>query len=96
MRTRRRSSPAPATPARTGSSFTSGHLPLPGLWQAILDRGQSHGVIPAGLGARDTLRFEAGMSLYGNDIDNTTTPLEAGLGWIVKFKKGRLHRPGRA
>jgi aminomethyltransferase len=59
-----------------------------GLWQAILDRGQSHGVIPAGLGARDTLRFEAGMSLYGNDIDNTTTPLEAGLGWIVKFKKG--------
>jgi len=60
----------------------------PRLWRAILDRGQSHDVLPAGLGARDTLRFEAGMSLYGNDIDNTTTPLEAGLGWIVKFKKG--------
>ena len=60
----------------------------PRLWREILDRGQPHGVLPAGLGARDTLRFEAGMSLYGNDIDNTTTPLEAGLGWIVKFKKG--------
>jgi aminomethyltransferase len=58
------------------------------LWREILDRGQQHGVLPAGLGARDTLRFEAGMSLYGNDIDSTTTPLEAGLGWIVKFKKG--------
>jgi len=60
----------------------------PGLWQAILDRGQPHDLLPAGLGARDTLRFEAGMSLYGNDIDHTTTPLEAGLGWIVKLKKG--------
>ncbi|MCJ7753762.1 MAG: glycine cleavage system aminomethyltransferase GcvT [Thermoanaerobaculales bacterium] len=60
----------------------------PGLWRAILDSGQPHGVLPAGLGARDTLRFEAGLSLYGNDIDSTTTPLEAGLGWIVKFKKG--------
>ena len=59
-----------------------------GLWRAILDRGQPHDVMPAGLGARDTLRFEAGMCLYGQDIDNTTTPLEAGLGWIVKFKKG--------
>jgi aminomethyltransferase len=60
----------------------------PGLWRAILDRGRPHDLVPAGLGARDTLRFEAGMSLYGNDIDNTTTPLEAGLDWIVKFKKG--------
>ena len=60
----------------------------PGLWRAILDRGQPHDLKPAGLGARDTLRFEAGMSLYGYDIDNTTTPLEASLGWIVKFKKG--------
>jgi aminomethyltransferase len=60
----------------------------PGLWRAILDRGQAHDLVPAGLGARDTLRFEAGMSLYGHDIDNTTTPLEANLGWIVKFKKG--------
>jgi aminomethyltransferase len=59
-----------------------------GLWRAILDQGKPHGLMPVGLGARDTLRFEAGMSLYGNDIDETTTPLEAGLGWIVKFKKG--------
>lgn len=59
-----------------------------GLWQAILAEGGPKGVQPAGLGARDTLRFEAGMSLYGNDIDHTTTPLEAGLGWIVKLAKG--------
>ena len=58
----------------------------PGLWEAILVEGRPKGVQPAGLGARDTLRFEAGMSLYGNDIDDTTTPLEAGLGWIVKLK----------
>ena len=43
--------------------------------------------MPVGLGARDTLRFEASMALYGNDIDDTTTPLEAGLGWIVKLEK---------
>jgi len=60
----------------------------PGLWRAILDQGRPHDLLPAGLGARDTLRFEAGMTLYGNDIDHTTTPLEAGLGWIVKFNKG--------
>ncbi len=50
--------------------------------------GQPLGLIPAGLGARDTLRFEAGMCLYGNDIDEKTTPLEANLGWIVKLGKG--------
>jgi glycine cleavage system T protein (aminomethyltransferase) len=60
----------------------------PEIWRAILAEGRPKGLLPAGLGARDTLRFEAGMSLYGNDIDSTTTPLEAGLGWIVKFKKG--------
>ena len=60
----------------------------PEIWRAILAEGRPKGLLPAGLGARDTLRFEAGMSLYGNDIDDTTTPLEAGLGWIVKFKKG--------
>ncbi len=58
------------------------------LWRAILEEGASKGVIPAGLGARDTLRLEAGMALYGNDIDETTTPLEAGLDWIVKLSKG--------
>jgi aminomethyltransferase len=60
----------------------------PGLWRAILDQGRPHELLPAGLGARDTLRFEAGMSLYGHDIDHTTTPIEAGLDWIVKLKKG--------
>ena len=58
----------------------------PALWRALLAAGKPKGVQPAGLGARDTLRFEAGMSLYGNDIDHTTTPFEAGLGWIVKMK----------
>jgi aminomethyltransferase len=58
------------------------------VWRAIVEEGQPHGLQPAGLGARDTLRFEAGMCLYGNDIDATTTPLEAGLDWIVKLDKG--------
>jgi aminomethyltransferase len=60
----------------------------PELWRAILDQGQPDNLVPVGLGARDTLRFEAGMSLYGKDIDHTTTPLEAGLDWIVKLDKG--------
>jgi aminomethyltransferase len=54
----------------------------------VLDAGREHGVIPCGLGARDTLRLEAKMALYGNDIDHSTTPLEADLGWIVKMEKG--------
>ncbi len=53
------------------------------VWQALLAAGQSAGVVPAGLGARDTLRLEASMRLYGNDIDDTTTVLEAGLGWMI-------------
>ncbi|HTK29464.1 MAG TPA: glycine cleavage system aminomethyltransferase GcvT [Vicinamibacterales bacterium] len=57
------------------------------LWQAILQAGESAGVAPCGLGARDTLRLEAAMRLHGNDIDQTTTALEAGLGWIVGWKK---------
>jgi aminomethyltransferase len=57
------------------------------VWQALLDSGRSADVIPCGLGARDTLRLEAGMRLHGNDIDETTTPLEADLGWIVGWKK---------
>ena len=60
----------------------------PRLWGAILDAGQPLGVKPVGLGARDTLRLEARLSLYGNDIDETTNPLEAGLGWVVKLGKG--------
>jgi len=57
------------------------------LWEAVLTAGEAHDLLPAGLGARDTLRLEMGMCLYGNDIDDTTSPLEAGLGWITKFTK---------
>jgi aminomethyltransferase len=57
------------------------------VWQALLDAGSSAGVVPCGLGARDTLRLEAGMRLCGQDIDGTTTPVEAGLGWIVGWQK---------
>jgi len=62
----------------------------PRLFREILDAGRSSGVLPCGLGARDTLRLEAKMALYGNDIDETVTPLEADLGWIVKMKKGEF------
>ena len=57
-------------------------------WKALLDVGEGHGLIPTGLGARDTLRLEMGYMLYGNDITDDTSPLEAGLGWITKLKKG--------
>lgn len=58
------------------------------LWAEFLERGSDAGLMPAGLGARDTLRLEAGMMLCGQDIDEETTPIEAGLSWIVKWKKG--------
>ena len=57
------------------------------IWEAILKAGAADGIQPIGLGARDTLRLEMGFCLYGNDIDDTTSPLEAGLGWITKFSK---------
>ena len=57
------------------------------LWRGLLAAGEPFGVQPCGLGARDTLRLEARLSLYGNDIDETTNPYEAGLGWTVKLKK---------
>jgi glycine cleavage system T protein (aminomethyltransferase) len=60
----------------------------PALWRALLDAGEQFGLRPIGLGARDTLRLEACLSLYGHEIDETTNPLEAGLGWIVKMGKG--------
>ena len=64
---------------------------LPGaadkIWDAIFNAGKLQGIKPVGLGARDTLRLEMGYCLYGNDIDDTTSPLEAGLGWITKFNK---------
>jgi aminomethyltransferase len=58
------------------------------VWQALLDAGAPAGLVPCGLGARDTLRLEAAMRLYGNDIDTTTTVLEADLEWIVAWEKG--------
>jgi len=57
------------------------------IWNALFEAGREFGIQPVGLGARDSLRLEMGMCLYGNDIDQTTNPLEAGLGWITKLKK---------
>ena len=85
---------ARATISRTGYSGEDGfEIFVPPnmadrVWQALLESGRSADVIPCGLGARDTLRLEAAMRLYGNDIDETTTPLEADLGWVVGWNKG--------
>ena len=61
-----------------------------GLWQALVEAGRPQGLLPCGLGARDTLRLEARMALYGNDIDDRHTVLEADLGWILKLQKGEF------
>ena len=58
------------------------------LWNALTEAGKEEGLVPCGLAARDTLRLEKGFCLYGNDIDDSTSPLEAGLGWITKLGKG--------
>jgi len=77
--------------ARTGYTGEDGFeifvapAAAPTLWRRIVTAGQPHGLLPAGLGARDTLRLEARMMLYGNDMDETTTLIEAGLGWIVSL-----------
>lgn len=65
------------------------------IWYAIFEAGKEEGIKPIGLGARDTLRLESGFCLYGNDIDDTTSPIEAGLGWITKFVEGNnfIDRP---
>jgi len=82
-----------ATISRTGYTGEDGFEifvpppPADRVWQAILAAGRNAGVVPCGLGARDTLRLEAAMRLYGNDIDDTTTALEADLNWIVGWKK---------
>lgn len=60
------------------------------LWNRLLITGHERGLIPCGLAARNTLRLEAAFRLYGNDMDQTTTPLEAGLGWVVKLAKGNF------
>ena len=84
----------PALVSRTGYTGEDGfevylHPDHAGdVWDAILKAGGPHGILPAGLGARDTLRLEAALALYGNDIDDEHTPWEANLGWIVKMKKG--------
>jgi aminomethyltransferase len=61
------------------------------IWNALFEAGASHGIQPVGLGARDTLRLEKGYCLYGNDINQDTNPLEAGLGWITKLAKGSFN-----
>ena len=61
------------------------------MWEAIFKAGEEFGIKPVGLAARDTLRLEMGYCLYGNDIDDTTSPIEAGLGWITKFNNGRKY-----
>ena len=82
---------SPATISRTGYTGEDGfelyfdNQYAHQIWDALMGTGR---VTPAGLGARDTLRLEMGMALYGNDIDDTTTPLEANLGWLVKLAKG--------
>jgi len=60
------------------------------VWRAVLEAGKTEGVLPCGLGARDACRLEAGLRLYGNDMDETTNPFDAGLGWTVKLGKGRF------
>jgi len=61
-----------------------------GIWSALMEAGAAFGIGPVGLGARDTLRLEMGYCLYGHDIDQTTNPIEAGLGWITKTDKGEF------
>jgi len=92
----------PVTVARTGYTGEDGFELLVAperavtLWNALREAGGEKGLLPAGLGARDTLRLEARMCLYGNDIDQTTTLIEAGLGWIVSTDEAKGDYPGRA
>ena len=92
--TRGRVAGVPAVISRTGYTGEDGfELYTPAgeaerLWHALIEAGRSDGIQPIGLGARDTLRLEMKFALYGNDIDQTTNPLEAGLGWVVKPAKG--------
>lgn len=79
-----------STTGYTGAGGYEIYMPNPlaeKAWNAIMEAGKPFGIKPAGLAARDTLRLEMGFCLYGNDIDDATSPLEAGLGWITKFTK---------
>jgi aminomethyltransferase len=84
----------PAILSRTGYTGEDGFElyvapeDAPEIWRRLLEAGAPLGLVPAGLGARDTLRLEAAMALYGHEIDETTTPWEAGLAWVVKLDKG--------
>ncbi|WP_242336519.1 MULTISPECIES: glycine cleavage system aminomethyltransferase GcvT [unclassified Anaeromyxobacter] len=86
----------PCLVARTGYTGEDGFelfcppAAAPRLWDALLDAGQAEGIQPCGLGARDSLRLEMAYRLYGSDMDDGTTPLEAGLGWVVKLDKGEF------
>ena len=75
----------PATPARTASSSTSTPIGPQALWEALLEAGRGDGLEPIGLGARDTLRLEAALPLYGHELDDRTSPLAAGLERFVKL-----------
>jgi aminomethyltransferase len=92
----------PALVARTGYTGEDGFEifvapdQAEGLWRRLVEAGKGAGLLPAGLGARDTLRLEAKMCLYGNDIDETTTLVEAGLGWIVSLEEAKGDFNGRA
>jgi len=85
---------APCIVARTGYTGEDGFElfcppdAAPRLWDEILEAGQHERVVPCGLGARDSLRLELAYRLYGSDMNDGTTPLEAGLGWVVKLDKG--------
>ena len=87
---RRRASPAPATPAKTASRSTSPRQKPRGSGTRFSTPAQEFGIKPCGLGARNTLRLEAKMALYGHEIDASITPLEADLAWIVKLDKGEF------
>ncbi|MBK9415870.1 MAG: glycine cleavage system aminomethyltransferase GcvT [Flavobacteriales bacterium] len=79
-----------STTGYTGAGGYEVYVPNPvaeKAWHAVMKAGEAFGIKPAGLAARDTLRLEMGFCLYGNDIDDTTSPIEAGLGWITKFTK---------
>ncbi|MEZ4422883.1 MAG: glycine cleavage system aminomethyltransferase GcvT [Gemmatimonadota bacterium] len=84
----------PATVSRTGYTGEDGfelyvdEAHAVRLWRRLLEVGAEHGLKPAGLGSRDSLRLELGYALYGNDLDETRNPIEGGLSWIVKFDKG--------
>jgi aminomethyltransferase len=86
----RRASRTPATPAKTVSKSTCRPPKAERIWNGCCEAGAEFGIKPCGLGARNTLRLEAKMALYGHEIDASISPLEADLAWIVKLDKGEF------